>query len=294
MGYLISNDYNRLIQDPTLQQLISGSMSLVMQAENSAIAKVKSHLVQKYDIDSEFTSTVPYNPAAIYQAANRVYLTALAYNAAVTYTLNSLTLQNGQVYQCTTAITAPEAFNAAHWQLLGNQYDIFYCVYPFPVFELTSFYPIGANVFWKNNTYSAIFATRIYTHDDYIQFHNTNNIPYSNVFPDNPFQGAKYWQNNGAYTIPARSLLNQTYFVPGDNRNQELMIVLMDIVIYYLYKRIDPQAIPARRAAAYNEAMGWLVAAATGNDITADLPKKQPAQGRRIRYGSNIKQDNSY
>ena len=41
-------------------------------------------------------------------------------------------------------------------------------------------------------------------------------------------------------------------------------------------------------------ALGWLQAAAIGNDITPDLPVIQPEQGMRIRFGGNQKVTNNY
>lgn len=210
MGYLISNDYDRLIQDASLQQIISGNPILQLKAENTAITEFKSYLRAKYDVDKEFTNTQVYNPQATYSAADRVYLDALAYNSGATYTQGQLALQNGKVYQCTTLIAIPEAFNPAHWVLLGNQYDIFYANYPFPVFNLLKNYSIGDKVFWNNHTYTCKIATQLISQDMLIQYSATNQVPFQNVFPDDLKLGSQFWTDNGIFVIPAGNLLTTT------------------------------------------------------------------------------------
>jgi hypothetical protein len=402
MSYLIRNDYNRLIQDVTLQQIISGNDVLVSLTEQSALAEIISYLVQKYDISKEFTDTTIYNPSAIYKAANRVYLDAPIYDQTRTYPINSLVIQNSislgdgiyaytgksdtilfrtdlwlisdqtlnflsnqnvyhnptlknwvyevelqgvgtlhpgidisflpeggfdwingyiiqtgekyilhfqsqvtlenlgygiqsnQVYLCSSAITIPETFNPDHWTLLGNQYDIYYALKPASDFNLQAVYSKGNIVFYKDHTYTALQSTISYDHSSLIQFNNTDNIPYQNIFPDDPIQGLNYWHDNGAYTITPGNISDITKFAFGDNRNQQMIEYMMDIVIYKLYKRVSPKEIPQQREDAYSVALGWLKQAAKGTDITADLPRFQPPTGRRIRYEGNVKQINSY
>lgn len=256
------------------------------------MAECKSNLVQKYDVSREFTSTDPYSPQKIYNAADRVYLDAPAY-AVQAYALGALALQAGKVYICTTVINAGEAFNAAHWTLLGNQYDLFFASFPFPLFSLMGMYIRGNQVYWNGHIYTALASSIVYDQETLIQFGTTNNIPYSNIFPDNPNSGPKYWGDNGAYTVPIGSLLDTTKFTPGDNRDQQLVMYMIDITLYHLHSRIAPRNIPDLRISRYEAAVRWLKAAAKG-DVTAALPVLQPAQGRRFRSGSNIKNDNGY
>lgn len=294
MGYLIQSDYNRLIQDVSLSQIISGNLSLVRLAEQSALTEIKSYLVQKYDVAKEFTNTLPYNPTATYKAGDRVYLDAAAYDQTKTYALKALILINGLVYECTTAITVAEVFTQAHWQLLGNQYDFFFAILPQPEFQLNGLYNKGDQVFWKDKVYRAKLPSIVYTHDDLIQLNNTNNYPYSNIFPDDPVKGSTYWTSSNTYSVPADSILQTQYFSSGDNRNQQMVMYVLDVVIYHLYRRIPPHVVPEARKDAYKVVLGWLMNVAKGNDITADLEKIQPPSGKRIRFGSNTKQINSY
>lgn len=405
MGYLIPSDYNRFIQDVSVSQVVSGNPAYQPMAEVAAQAEISSYLRQKYEVAKEFTNTSLYNPQATYSSADRVYLDATAYNALATYTQGQLTLQAGKIYQCTTTISVPEAFNSAHWVLLGLQFDLFYANYPFAVFNLYGTYKVGDQVFWNNHTYTCKVPTSQFDHDSLIQFNNTNNIPFKNVFPDDPINGAANWTDNGVFVIPAGNLLTttpsetvqlfqgrddltlitgttvglvagtdtyvaplqgqpgslvgwhygierpgagtlipgtdytknangftllngvkfnpsekfvihfvpitdqpvpvdttglnafqiiMTYFTKGDNRNQQMLMYMVDIVLYHLYSRIAPKSIPDLRVDRYNAAIIWLQKVAKDDGVTADLTKIQPKAGGRFRSGSNVKQVNSY
>lgn len=293
MSYLIPSDYQKQIQTDNLNQVTTTTPSIRIAAELAAQAEAISYLVQKYDTSQEFTDTNAYNPALNYNAADRVYLDAPAYSASSAYTINSLALQSGSVYLCTTAIVTPETFDPDHWELLGDQYDLFYAVYPYSVFDLFSMYNEGDMVWWNNHTYTSIIQTVPIDHEALIQFRTTNNVPYLNIFPNDPQQGTFYWNDNGPYTTPTGSLLNTVYFTPGDNRNQQIVMYTIDITLFHLHSRISPRNIPQLRMDRYEAAISWLKMAMKGF-ITADLVKLQPPQGGRIRFGFNIKNINSY
>lgn len=76
----------------------------------------------------------------------------------------------------------------------------------------------------------------------------------------------------------------------GTDRNPQIVLYYIDIVLYHLHSRINPRNIPTLRMDRYDSAISWLKMAAKG-DITAALDKIVPAQGQRIKYGSNTKLD---
>ena len=207
MGYIIASDYNRIVQDVTLQQIISGNTALKSTAELSAISEMKSYLSAKYDVDREFTNSQVYNPQVSYSAGDRVYLNAAAYSPSSTYTPGQLALQAGIVYQCTTSVTVSEVFDASKWASLGAQYDIYYANYPYPVFNMSKFYDKGGMVFWNNHTYTCKIATSNIDHQTLIQYQTTNGVPNVNVFPDDLKSGAIYWTDTGLYLVPPGNLL---------------------------------------------------------------------------------------
>jgi hypothetical protein len=291
--YLIANDFLKLITDVTLQQVIASNTYLQSWAETTAIKQVSNYLRQKYDVDNEFSATLLYDPTKSYKAGNRVYLNASAYNASSTYPLKALVLQAGKVYQCSTAITVPEAFTIGKWTLLGDQYDMFYASFPKPLFDTNAYYNKDDQIFWKDKTYTALIPTHVYTHGEALQYAEYGNIPYKNYFPDDPVNGSQQWGSGTAYTVAADTLTDTTKWTNGDNRHSLLVMYVIDIAIYNLYGRIAPKSIPEQRTDRYNAVMNELRMTARG-EISSDIQKIQPDKGGRIRWGSNVKAQNSY
>lgn len=292
MAYLIFSDYKKQVQTDNLNQIIGQDLAVLQTAELQAIEEAYGYLSQKYDTTAEFTDTLPWSAASPYSAHDRVYLDASAYNALATYTLYSLCLYNGKIYYCNSAITIPEAFNIAHWSLLGDQYDLFFAKYPKPLFDYLATYVAGDQVYWKGKVYTCQRPTVHYGND--IQYRVTENIPYPNVFPDDAQNGATYWGTGTSYSIPAGTLpTSTTYWTSGDNRTQSVLMVVIDITLFHLHSRIAPRNIPDLRKDRYLNAVDMLRAFARG-EMTAKLPVIQPKQGQRIRFGGPIKNINSY
>lgn len=294
MAYLIAKDLSKQIQSENLNAIIGGDTSIITGAELAAMAEAQSYLTQRYDISREFADLLQWDRTQIYKAINRVYLNANAYSASNTYAVNSLVLQAGSVYKCTTAITVAEAFNVAKWALLGLQYDLYFAKTPYPEFDYSNLYNVGDRVFWNNKTYTCLIATKIMGQSSAIQYNKTQNLPYPNVAPDDVSLGAQYWGTGTAYTVPAATdISNTTYWTAGDNRSQQLVLYIIDIALYHVHSRISPRNIPDLRVKRYDDAIKWLKMAAKG-DITPNLPMIKPEQGQRIRFGGGIKLINSY
>lgn len=290
MAYLISYDYLRVIQSGNLQQLITQNPAVLSGIELSAQAEAISYLRQKYEVNTEFTDTKLWVKAAVYNAFDRVYIDADGYIAANSYVVNNLTSYNGKVYICTTNTTG--TFNSAHWTLLGLQGDIFYAPYPHPLFDIYNLYKEGDQVFWNGHIYTA--RRDSIASVDSIQYRIYKNIPLPNVFPDDVNSGATYWQDNGAYSVPLNTnISNTTYWTKADNRDQQMVLFFIDIALYHLHSRIAPNNIPQLRIDRYDSAIDWLKMCAKG-EVTPNLPKIQPKEGARIRYGGNIRNINTY
>lgn len=292
MAYLIFSDFKKQIQTDNLLQIIGSDLTVLETAELQAIEEAYGYLTQKYDTSKEFSETAAWAIGTTYHAADRIYLNATAYSNTATYALNALTLHQNNVYKCTTAITVGEAFNPAKWQLIGPQYALFYAKYPKPLFDYQGHYSKGDQVYWNGKTYTAIKGS--FDWGDNIQFRQIQNIPPSNVFPDDPTNGALWWGTGTAYTVPAGTLpTNTTYWTEGDNRTQSVLMIVIDIALFHLHSRIAPRNVPDLRKERYLNAIDMLKAFARG-EMTAKLPLIQPKQGARIRFGGNIKNQNSY
>lgn len=294
MGYLRLRDYSKQIQDSLLSQVLGNDDSIRTLTEAAAVSEARSYLVQKYYLNIELTDTNPYSATQAYLAGQRAELNFPPFSASSAYAVGNLVIYNGEAFQCSATVTTPGAFNPADWMLLGNQYDVYYAQYPQPVFNIYGCYQAGDQVFWNNKVYTCVLPSVFLDHDDVLQRSKTYNIPLPNIFPDDPVNGATYWGEGIAYSVPVGTLpTNTTYWTLGDNRCQQLVQLVTDISLYHLHSRISPVNIPELRNSRYRAAIDLLKMAATG-DITFDLAQLQPRQGSRIRFGSNIKNTNSY
>jgi phage gp36-like protein len=291
MAYLIPYDYHVSIQDANIQQIISNDESIRTRAQLAAEAEAQSYLKQKYDISREFQDLLPFSFSKTYKAFERFYLTAAAYVSATTYNLNDLTLFSGAVYIATATTTG--TFDPSKWTKLGQQFDIFSVIAPYPEFDFSGYYSIGNQVFWKNKTYTCRVKTAVLDHDTALQYRVTENLPYPNVPPDDPLQGVSYWGEGVNYNVTGQLPTNTTYFTKSDNRDQQMVLYLCDIVLFHLHTRIAPRNIPELRIKRYESAIEWLRMCAEGS-VTPNLPLIKPKQGNRIRFGGNVRQINSY
>jgi hypothetical protein len=291
--YLIAADYLRTIQDVNLQQLISNDPTIQAGAELAAEAEAKSYLRQKYDISQEFKSIDPWNVLQSYKSTDRIILKATAYDSTNTYTNGDVAGYQNKAYVCNTAGTTG-TWDASKWDLLGNINDLYYAIYPKPLFDLQGYYNKGDQVFWKDKIYTAVQSTVVIDHDTALQFRTLQNVPYLNVYPDEALQGKAYWGTGTPYYVPASTAINDTdFWTLGDNRDKQMVQYVADIALYHLHSRISPRNIPDLRIKRYDHAIKWLTMCAKG-EITPELPPLSPRQGQRIRVGGNIKNINSY
>lgn len=279
MGYLIRQDYKGLIQSDNLAQIIGSDYALLTKAEAVAQAEVISYLTQKYNTAREFVDTELWAYGATYSPTSRIYLDATTYSATSTYALHSTALYGGNVYLCTTAIVTPEAWNAAHWQLVGAQYAIYHIdlsedVPPATEWDYYTDYAAGDVVWYGTKTYTAISANTGYQPDE-----NTG-----------------YWEDNGQWSVDSIDLPDgNAVFIAEDDRNQQMVNYMIDVVLYHLHSRIAPRNIPDLRVKRYDDAISWLKQCAKGDHLTAALPQIQPRQGMRNRYGGSLpKQNNNF
>jgi len=292
MAYLRYYDYLKAIQDVNIQQIINQDDSIRLTAEAEAQAEVISYLVQKYDIQKEFTDTTIWNPATTYYGNNLVELNYADYVPSKSYVIDDLCTQLGNCYICTANTTG--VFDPTKWTLLGKKFDLFYIKLPYKEFYYKSLYNVGDQVWWKNKTYTALKASQTLTHDTALQYAETNSIPGVNVFPDDTKDGLVYWGNGVNYSVTAGTLpTDTTKWTKGDNRSVQIVQKVVDICLFHLHSRIAPRNIPALRENRYKMAIDWLQMAGQGQ-ITADIPLLQPKTDGRIRWGSQVKRINDY
>lgn len=205
MGYLVYNDYAITIQDAAFKQWIASNDALRIQAEPRAQAKIREYLIQKYDLETEFTNTGIFKTSSIYQANALVQLNYDAWSVTVSaYSVGTfVSYTDGNVYVCilvtTTAHEVPT--NSTYWQLVGVQLGLYYLQYPYEVFDLKAIYSAGDRVFWNGKIYQCLIGTVIPSHYADLQKGTYANQGAYNIFPDDKVSGKTYWGVGVPYTV---------------------------------------------------------------------------------------------
>lgn len=83
----------------------------------------------------------------------------------------------------------------------------------------------------------------------------------------------------------------------GADRNQRIVMLMVDIVLYHIHSRIAPRNIPEIREVRYEQAIEWLRAVNKGS-IMPDLPTIQDINTgsalSELKLGSNPKLNHAY
>lgn len=196
------------------------------------------------------------------------------------YKVGDIVFWKGKIYKCLIATNIPSHF--------GDLQDIIYANIP-----LNNIFPdnaINGPIYWGTGVAYSV----------------------SGLIPNNVAPAA--WMV-GAYTAGTRVLLDGVIWIAlvnnsikpglditnwqpqtwtfGDNRNPQIVECMIWITIDKLAPLISPRTAPIFWDKKYNEMVSWLQMCADGI-ITLDVPQLQPAQGRKIRFGGNVKQINGY
>jgi hypothetical protein len=275
---LRDNDYARVIQADSLSQIIESNQQTKLDVEQSAQSEMIGYLTQRYITNQIFTDTKLFDIAATYNGKQLVEWTALAFSATTVYTTGQYVLQAGYIYKSIAGSTA-HAFLPAEWTQICLDKTLFYSIYPNAEYSNVTTYSVGNIVYYNNIQY-------------------TCTVSCVGILPTNN----QFWASGAAYTVTAIYPDNTTKWQQGDNRNQQIVMYLLDITLYHLHSRINPRNVPDLRKERYDGnsptqsggAIAFLKRVASG-DVTADLPQILPQQGMSIRYGSAVaKQTNSY
>jgi phage gp36-like protein len=90
------------------------------------------------------------------------------------------------------------------------------------------------------------------------------------------------------YDVPA------VFSKSGSSRNMQVVMIMVDMVLYHLHSRISPGQVPQLRNDRYTDAIDWLKMVAAGQ-LEPDLPKpagsNTAASKNQILYGSRKARD---
>ena len=266
-------DYLRVIQLDNLNQITESNQQTKLDVEQAAQAEMISYLSQRYITSEVFTDTVVFDINVEYFSKNLVEYTETAFSIASNYVAGNRVLYQGYIYEANTTVSA-SAWDASEWDLLCADKTLFYLALPQPEFDYYTTYKVGDQIWYANKTYTCAIACQ-------------------GIVP-NLSTSTSFWGAGVDYSVtgqkPSGGNLN---WVQGDNRNQQIVLFLIDITLYHLHSRINPRNIPDLRKERYNGndpmdrggAIGWLKSVAHGN-VNADLPVIAPTQGLSMRYGN--------
>jgi hypothetical protein len=272
---LRDKDYLRLIQDDNLLQIIESNQSIKLDVEQSAQAEMISYLAQRYITSEVFSHTSQYSNTVAYKAKNLVEYTEPAFNPNTSYSVDDLVSYKDKIYKCLVAGIGVPPTIETQWEYVQEDKMLYYLTLPNPEYSASATYSPGNQVWYNDIVYTCLAAC-------------------TNILPT----VTSYWSAGSTYTVNNVKPTDNTKWTAGDNRNQQIVLYLIDITLYHLHSRINPRNIPDLRKERYDGnsqmqtggAIAWLKRVASG-DITADLPQISPQQGLSIRWGSVEKTD---
>ena len=292
MGYLTSADLKRLIQTNNLNEVTGADTAMVTYAEQAAITEIKSYLVQKYDVADEFREFKPFVPGSTLYLNDRTVVTAPAYDPLLSYTYGMFAKYQNKVYMMSDNTNPTTGtFDPSKWTFIQDEGTMVYLdtLAGYPRFNVYGTYKVGDKITFSDYLWTCKSDT--ITNVDMLQYGNYANVPLGNQLPT--ATGQTQWTQNQSYWRQVATA-NVAPFVVGDNRNQQLVNYVIDVMLYHLFSRIAPRNIPELRMERYDMAIAWLKNVAKGDDITADITPIQPKQGNRFRWGSSVKAQNTY
>lgn len=128
--FLMNSDYLSIIQTVDLLQIIENNYDNLYVAEQKAIARMRTKLVQRYMVDIELGTMTVFNAATHYRTKERVLTVAnVIYSVnyfdrwvnTTAYEVDDIvTDDNGYVYTCIADSTNNELTDTDYWQPMVN------------------------------------------------------------------------------------------------------------------------------------------------------------------------------
>lgn len=266
MPFLLPSDFTKLIQQVQLNQLLTTDAGVLDDVIFIVMAEVRTHLIQKYDIDSVLTETSLWSNTKSYLPNDRVYANTSGvidiYYGKTPYPLFNLYTQY--------AVGDNVYYNGHSWKALrasilpvpSIQYGSYANIPPPNVFPTTA-----NNAYWQDLGAVTIAAgTSLTDVTKWVKGDNRNT------------QLMVYMADMALYHLHARiaptnvpALRVERYMGKDQDRTWK-----------------DGQIFHPDYCA-----LGWLQGCANGR-LTPQLPLIQPKQGGRIIWGSTIKSQTDY
>lgn len=86
-----------------------------INSSGKVVAKNTNIIIDSKDL-TDLASAINNNADILSDAQNNIATNSDEYSSSKTYKHNSLCIKDGSLYQCTSEITTPEAWNSSHWK----------------------------------------------------------------------------------------------------------------------------------------------------------------------------------
>lgn len=331
MAYLRKKDYLSLISVADLDVITGSDDTILTNKEKASQEEVSSFLRHRYEVGLIFKDIKSYSDLTQFNTADLVEWTESTYSAVLTYNIGARVVYSGSIYKCNTNGTTG-IWNASKWDFICLDKLLYYCNIPcLGVLPSESVTYTSSKIIsglhqitgWNKETYSTLYFER---YDGYVNIYlsasdrtTRNNkvgyfkydyqgleLPYTaeiqpGSYPYNLFSG--YIDVIGfANELDTWSVSVTKNWTLGDNRNQKLVEIMLDVTLYHLYTRIQPRNIPTHVVNRYDGgtekqtagAIGYLKMIQKGT-VQLDLPiHKDDERGQSIVFGSNPRQNYNY
>ena len=335
--FLTFDDYNTLIKQDDLSQILGSkegqpftgdSKATLLEVEQVSQEEISSYIRGRYIVDQIFAPTQDFSTGSTYFGKNLVVYKEPIFNTGTTYNAGQRCSYLDNIYECISGSTAGDFPNTAatEFNFIVENEQFFYANLPCQEYNINTNYIQNTLVWFEDNIYKAkqnIIGTNpaqsqnlelrygIPSVQGYLGIYNDTGISGVGIPNPVPNVNTNFWQlYNGqvsswfsgtTYYFSGQVPTNTTYWTQGDNRNPQVKMYLIDIILYHLHSRINPRNIPELRAIRYDGdtpqqntgAIGWLKNIEKGK-VNLNCPEIEPAQGGNIRFGSYPKASNWY
>jgi len=343
--HIEDEDLAQIVEDKNLDgfhswdSLKTSTRRMLMETEAIAQAEISSYLVGRYITDELFAQTQDWASGSTYFGKNLITYTEPKFNSGTTYNAGDRFSYRGfnfnLIYEVGVTISGQTPINGSDffYTVICDNHALFYANLPVPEFDQTINYVKGQLVWYQDHIYQAINPMIGVTPAQSMNLELRYGIPSvqayqgvypvdflnSNVFSDpRPVINTANWAlysgpvtsyfTGSTYYFSGKTPDNTTYWTQGDNRNPQIVMYYIDILLYHLHARINPRNIPELRNIRYNGgvdandtraayaqagAIGWLKNIEKGK-IHLNAAPIIPTSGGNFRWGSYEKRTNSF
>jgi hypothetical protein len=281
LHFLNKADYIKFASETNLDVIlkqskgVSGDEELLNNHTDMAVSDCLNFISSRYRTTEIFAGIKEYSDASVFVWNDLIYLDAGDFIPSTVYVNGEIVLYLGKVYRknATTGgyVAGTLPTNATYFVELGLKG--FYYITPPATYDSAVVYTDGQYVTYKFDIYK-------------------RNDAQNTLKNETPSSDSDYWEKIALseyateYDSTGNYPNNTTYWTYGDNRNQTIVRITVDIALFHLHSVINPRNIPALRKDRYDSAVEFLTMCMEGK-LNPVLPEYDAQSGYKLRFGSN-------